>query len=100
MKKDSSNCLTRPMYGGCVCLADSMTCPYAVRFGFSFRCIHPDKSSFYGHIKGAYTVDELRNIEQRLKDARRVEFIEGLDDFAKKFLQQDKPEVPVVDEDS
>jgi hypothetical protein len=87
MRKNSSNCLTRPMYGGCVCLADSMGCPFAVRFGFSFRCTHPDKASFYGHINGEYTLDELRDMDQRLKDIRRSQFVEGLDEFGKKFLR-------------
>jgi hypothetical protein len=92
MKRNSSNCLTKPMYGGCVCLADSQNCPFAVRFGFSFRCTHPDKADFYGHVKGEYTLDELRELSRRLKDKRRSAFVEGLDEFGRKFLQVDNAE--------
>lgn len=92
MKRNRENCLTKPMYAGCVCLADSKDCPFAVRFGFSFRCTHPNKADFYGHLNGRYTMEELREMSQSLKNRRRSEFVEGLDEFGKNFLEVDKSE--------
>lgn len=100
MKRNSSNCLTKPMYGGSVCLVDDDSCPHAVRFGFSFRCTHPDKASFYGHTSGTYTLDELRALSRRLRDDRRMQFIEGLDDFGREFLRIDMDGKYVSDGDS
>jgi hypothetical protein len=87
MKKNRNNCLTKPMYGGSVCLSDGQDCHFAVRFGFSFRCTHPDKASFYGHINGEYTLDELRKLSRKLRVERRSQFVDALDEFGRNFLQ-------------
>ena len=74
------DCLTRPLsskYSGC--LVEKPSCNFAVRFGFSFLCEHPQHKYFIQSmpISGHHTdhVVDHNELYRNLKESRRRKYI-------------------------
>lgn len=76
---NSRACIAKPMnekYSGC--LAQDPDCPYAVGFGFSFHCEHPDHARLAGIADTPSRRKELSRRYRELRDLRRERFISEL----------------------
>jgi len=70
-----------PEYSGC--LVENPTCNFAVSFGFSYLCEHPEHKYF--HVKSANSTRHLdhNEIYKNLKEKRKKEYISK----AKRYLE-------------
>jgi hypothetical protein len=65
-------CLTMPFlpeFSGC--LVENPCCGFAVRFGFSYHCEHPNHKQFHPTEDSSVARVELPIIYRNLKEARR-----------------------------
>jgi hypothetical protein len=60
-----------PEFSGC--LVANPTCGYAVRFGFSYHCEHPNHLDFYPVNDPEVNLADLPNLYRELKEARRLQ---------------------------
>ena len=68
------------------CLVEKPECGYALKFGFSFVCCHPEHTKFHADVVGALTKKESGKLYDSLKRQRRDEFIANLDEPGKKYF--------------
>lgn len=82
------NCLTKKILFKEVsgCLVENPECGFAIRFGFSFVCSHPEHAQFHAHVVGVMTKDEAAKRYATLKQKRRDEFVSRLDEESRKFF--------------
>lgn len=71
-----SDCMTKPLmdeYSGC--LVENPACKYAVRFGFSYLCEHPQHKEFYLNNSRSKQHLGQNEIYEELREKRRKEYI-------------------------
>lgn len=71
-------CLTKPFNGVFSgCLTENPDCPFAVGFGFSFHCTHPDRHRFAAAAASLHQGELLERYGE-LRDRRRQAFLDQL----------------------
>lgn len=68
------------------CLVEKPECNYAIKFGFSYVCRHPDHDKFHVHVSGIMTRGEAIERYESLRLKRREEFMEGLDENSRRIF--------------
>lgn len=69
-------CLTKPImqeFSGC--LVENPSCRFAVRFGFSYICEHPNHKDFLTRNNESTHQLDHNKLYKELKEARRSEYI-------------------------
>lgn len=74
-------CITRKLLSSEIsgCLIEKPECNYAIRFGFSYLCCHPDHTRFRADVLGVLTNDEINELYDLLRQKRRDELLANLD---------------------
>ncbi len=79
-------CLTKPImpdYSGC--LVENPTCQFAVRFGFSYHCEHPQHMDFH-MIDANFQHQKGHNERYRdLKESRKKEYLFKVKQYMEDF---------------
>ncbi len=79
-------CLTKPLtpaFSGC--LVEKPTCNFAVRFGFSYLCEHPQHKDFFQNTPSsgqhADRAVDHNELYRSLKESRRTEYLSKVKKF-------------------
>ena len=81
-------CLTKKMLFREVsgCLVENPECCHAHKIGFSYECHHPEHTKFRADMVGAMTKKEVQELYSALKQKRREEFVESLDEADRNYF--------------
>lgn len=66
------------------CLVENPECDFAIKFGFSIFCRHPEHASFHAHAAEAESTDKVHILYDTLRQKRRAEFTANLDENGRK----------------